>query len=479
MAKVVNSQGPVYLPSTSLFGKAPKQLPFALAIVTAIGFILASILIWKRFPLLGSLDDMWAWASLSCGGGIAFLAFAANILGSRCQTRTAKIALEPDPAPKKPKLAPKPIKPRPIITKEVPPLKPRKKKPAAYTSQTPAGYDPQETPSAESKKKEVQPTSSPDQSPVAKPKITLEEKKKKQQAREAIKEVNAFLRRYTNSPEDLTLEEVTHIRREWEVWEKSQPFNFEPPPKEAKEKDPRVKLDQKIQLLRAIQDYYDLYYRGFDENWFAIKKNGDCLFESFVVQAYLHNSSIDGQTCTATSERKKTVDWIREHYPHDLELQQALTESMDDHYSAKNNQMGQELSNLATSIVVAEDAQTQLLASQQFSLLESQKLDTDATAQFLNSTWHNFTDLHRSLLPEYLKEMEQGGTFGSSAELYALCKRHEVCAEIYYRDHNTRAIIKNEGATLNREALQGDHPKPVRSFLLEEKHYSPYFPSVG
>lgn len=198
--------------------------------------------------------------------------------------------------------------------------------------------------------------------------------------------------------------------------------------------------------------------------------NGDCLFESFHVNYKLSQPNASQVKVTredVAKERLETVQWMREHYKNDKNLQNMLLQSMEEHYQAKKEKIREDLDFKQTQVISNElKAVIAKLAKEceELERIGQQLTDTICTKNEEDPLM---------LLPiidvveSYMREMEVQGVFGGAAELYALSSRHQRCITVH------KPLQRPE--TLNEHFVT--EKAPAFHFFHDKSHYNVYFPA--
>lgn len=258
----------------------------------------------------------------------------------------------------------------------------------------------------------------------------------------------------------------------------------EPPVKDNPD-DPLAQFSERYAVIlcriNSFEHHHDFKSKNINENGeILVADNGDCLFAAFAEHSELNGSITVANEASILLERQATVEWILANYGTDAELQRRLVNSMAEHYHTKIEKLeseqiglGQMLANsnlLSESLVSANKQRQEEIPS------EIELLYMEIIPKLGEAFGENFSDIcfeaAASLVPGYLEEMSQKGEHGGSAELYALCTRHNACAKIH----------KKEGGSISKTPYEILHPefetvgRPARHFTHTRNHYNPYFP---
>lgn len=211
--------------------------------------------------------------------------------------------------------------------------------------------------------------------------------------------------------------------------------------------------------------YYFLEKTLSSEGTIKVSDNGNCLFESFLVNSRM---SVDNSSLIQ-SEREKTVKWIEDNYPKDEYLQLRLADSIEGHYHDEiENNLGSIQGLLEIEVLggICEPGDTQAerdRLAQRNKEIEEKFLLPLSKARGKGNESFNYKPIEE-LLQGYLAQMKEDGTFGGPAEIYALSCLHEVPVVVY--DRNIETYFK----------FNEDFKSNAHYFQLKNKHYEPYFP---
>lgn len=182
-----------------------------------------------------------------------------------------------------------------------------------------------------------------------------------------------------------------------------------------------------------------------------IPDNGDCLFESFHVSFSLnlpHAPQVRVTRKDVLIERQETVQWIRDHFQQDKNLQNMLLQSMLEHYQNKLNKFQQEVeAKKSLSLFGQLDATQEEQNKQTLIALEKKQPELQAICERLDNLLCSKNDEDPMMLvpimdvvEAYLHEMKVQGEFGGGAELYALSSRYQRCVKVHKAGQNPEVV---------------------------------------
>lgn len=257
------------------------------------------------------------------------------------------------------------------------------------------------------------------------------------------------------------------------------------PPVKDNPHDPLAQFSERYTVtqcrITSFEHHHDFKSKNINENGeILVADNGDCLFAAFAEHSELNDSIAVANEASIGLERQATVEWILTNYGTDAELQRRLVNSMAEHYHTKIEKLESEQVSLgqmlADSSLLTESQVTANKQRQEAIPSEIELLYIEIIPKLGEAFGENFSgicfDAAVSLVPGYLEEMSQKGEHGGSAELYALCTRHNACAKIHKKEGSS--ISKTPYETLHPEFETAD--RPARHFTHTHNHYNPYFP---
>lgn len=200
----------------------------------------------------------------------------------------------------------------------------------------------------------------------------------------------------------------------------------------------------------------------------SVPSDGDCLFTSFRFQSQMHGSENLG----SGDERKDTVEWIRNNYHTNTELQLRLINSLFEHYQGLIDRKREEMPPKQLDESIREELERSALEAriaEEIRTLMINKMDPINKA--IASETEKFEKV-RHLVPDYLEEMAQPKVFGGSAELYALSFRHRVCVIIHPKKGDLIGSPSKD--KINAQFETPD--RPARHFTKTANHYNPLIP---
>jgi|GEM_PF-3868451 len=233
-------------------------------------------------------------------------------------------------------------------------------------------------------------------------------------------------------------------------------------------------LQAKLTSL-AFLFHYDSH--KLKEDIISVPDNGDCLFEAFLIHEKMENSTVND----AKYERSAAVEWIRNHYKNDDELQRRLVNSMAEHYQTELEKLEKEFESLAD---MTKDSSLNLLPQQ----LEEKR---NRLKNELPQEMHNIylilgkiseafgekfkKEIHfkvvEDLVEGYLNAVSNPGIHAGSAELYALSCMYKVPILVYHKDGQVTKPKPYD--SINEDTFKKNSP---RRFSHSHNHFEPLFP---
>lgn len=237
-------------------------------------------------------------------------------------------------------------------------------------------------------------------------------------------------------------------------------------------KDYEYQLRYVAELNQGVGDHTWL-----GEGEIPIRDNGNCLFDAFIYQLRMKDPAINNPV----AERAETMQWIRDNLATNRDLKAHLVQSMYEHYQGEQDRVRNAQQNLQAIRQMEEGYEIQITPQ----LFRENEEASSSLGERLDRIMGCFASTENlepinDIVDDYLQAISQNGTYGGSAEWYALSMRHEVCVKVYSKQTSPH-VISRTPQIINAQFETSDNPaRCFTIFISPERgsHYNCYFPSA-